>query len=74
MDITKIKITPKPDGGAIVEMDDDTVERFKLFCLVDYYLGKSGQSWALKKTESHPSGQVILHVQLETLTKIGNVR
>ena len=68
MDISKIKVNPKPDGGAMVEMDDSTVERFKLFCLVDYYIGKSGQTWKLNKTESHPDGRVVLHVQIDSLT------
>ena len=69
MDITKIKIKPKADGGANVEMDDDLVERFKLFCLVDFYLAKSAPNWKLNKGESFPDGRVLLHIQVEHLTK-----
>ena len=68
MDITKIKITPKPGGGVTVDMDDDLVERFKLFCLVDFYLIKSAPNWKLTKGESFIAGRVVLHIQVEHLT------
>lgn len=72
MDISKIKITPKAEGGAVVELDTNLVERFKLFCLIDYYIGKAAPNWELKKIQSHPSGQLILYVQVESLTNIKN--
>jgi hypothetical protein len=62
VDIHKIKIEPKADGGAVVHMDDNLVERFKLFCLVDFYLAKPVPNWILSKAESHPDGRVILHI------------
>lgn len=69
MDASKINIKPKADGGAMVEMDDELIERFKLFCLVDYYIGKHAPEWKLNKAESHPDGRVILHIQVDYLTK-----
>lgn len=65
MDILKIKITPKADGGATVDMDDNLVERFKLFCLVDFYLAKPAPNWVLTKGESHSDGRVVLHIQVD---------
>ena len=47
-----------------VDMTAEVAERFKLFCLVDYYIGKNGQNWELNKTEARPDGRVVLYVQL----------
>ena len=74
MDISKIKINPIEDGKVMVEMNNELVERFKLFCLIDVYLIKPTTNWVLNKIVSHPDGRVDIFCQQEPLTKDKHMR
>lgn len=43
-----------------IELDDESGEKFKLFCLMTEKIGKD---WKITKVQSYPNGNVVLYIK-----------